>query len=185
MTVVFIVLLNGCANNYTFNNNSYTSPESALSAHKEFLQEIEKNINSVSSTPKGNAVIITPSKKTCEALGIKRTGQPTEDMIDYLGKNLEQDFGFFSKFLIKSNIFKSVTPIVDDFPLQYANKVKSDYSATIYLDMKSPSQISWYIMVSPENIPKQLNIDKMAENGAPKIQSWIVDVNNHLQKGSK
>jgi len=178
---VFFVLLSGCRHQYTFNNNSYSSPEKALNAHHKYLEKIEKDLKSVSSTPKGNAVIITPSKKTCEALGIKRRGHPTEDMINYLGKYIEEDFAFFSNFLIKSNLFTSVEHIIDDYPLQYVNKVKNNYFATIYLDMKSPSQISWFILVPPKNKPKQLNFDKMADNGAPKIQSWLNGIKNYLQ----
>ena len=182
---VVSVLLSGCGHQYTFNNNSYSSPESALNAHNEYLKKIEKDLKSVSSTPKGNAVIITPSKKTCEALGIKRKGHPTEDMINYLGKFLEEDYAFFSNFLIKSNLFTSVEHIIDDYPLQYVNKVKNNYSATIYLNMRSPSQISWFILVPPKNKPKQLNFDKMADNGAPKIQSWLNDIKNYLQGENK
>jgi hypothetical protein len=177
---VVAVLLSGCGHQYTFNNNSYSSPDSALGAHREYLKEIERDIESVSSIPRGNAVIITPSKNTCEALGITRKGHPTEDMINYLGQYLEEDYAFFSNFLVKSNIFSSVEHVINDYPLQYANKVKSNYSATIYLDMKSPSQISWFILIAPENLPVQLHFDKMADNGAPKIISWINDIKNHF-----
>jgi hypothetical protein len=177
---VVAVLLSGCGHQYTFNNKSYSSPEGAHDAHREYLKKIESGIKPVSSTPRGNAVIITPSKNTCAALGITRKGHPTEDITNYLGQYLEEDYAFFSNCLVKSNIFSSVEHVIDDYPLQYANKVKSNYSATIYLDMKSTSQVSWFILIAPENLPIQLHFDKMADKGVPKAISWINDINNHF-----
>ena len=181
--LVIFLTVTSCAHQYSFNNKSYTSPNEALDAHKAYLQEIQNNIIPNSSVPKKKAIVITPSKNTCEALGITRKGSPTKDMIDYLGNFLEDDYAFFSNYLLKSNLFSSVDSAINDFPVQYANKVKKDYSATIYLDMKSPNQISWFIMVPPEYTPKQLHFDNMAENGAPKIQSWINGIHRNLREG--
>ena len=178
--IILLIILFGCAHQYTFNSKSYTSANDALNAHREYLQEIQNEIISNDTTPKGNAIIITPSKNTCEALGITRKGSPTEDMINYLGTYLEEDYAFFSKYLVKSNLFMTVNHVINDFPAQYANNVKNEYSATIYLDMKSPTQTSWFIMVSPENTPKQIHFDNMAKNGTLKIQSWIYDIKEHI-----
>lgn len=186
-TVFFIFLLfllNGCAS-YTFNDQSYTSPEAALSAHKVFLFEIEKEIKPSNFTIKEDVIIITPSKITCEALGIIKNGVPAKSVTDYLGAYLEQDFAYFSNFLKKSKMFKSVDHKIEDSSLQYANKVKNDFFATIYFDMQSTTQASWFIMVSPDNIPKQINFDKMAKTGALRIQSWIDDVHKHFQEITK
>ena len=184
ITFYVFAFLTGCTQYYTFNNKSFSSPENALRAHKEYLNEIQNDIKPISSTIMGDAIIITPSKKTCEALGITRKGSPTKEMTDYLGTYLEEEYSFFSNYLLKSNLFTNVNHVIDDFPHQYANQVKTNYSATIYLDMKSPTQISWFIMVSPENTPKQLHFDKMADSGASKIQSWIYDIRGHLQGGA-
>ncbi|MCK5311908.1 MAG: hypothetical protein KAJ62_07360 [Desulfobacteraceae bacterium] len=173
-----VTLLSSCVvqHQYTFNKKSYTSSESALNAHRDYLVKIENELKPISSIPKGNAIIITPSKKTCEALGINRQGHPTEEMINYLGTYLEEDYAFFSKFLIKSNLFTSVNHVINDYPIQYAKNVKNNYSATIFLSMKSPSQTSWMIMVFPENEPKQIHIDQQAENGSQIVQSWIKSI---------
>ena len=178
--IILYISLFGCAHQYTFNNKSYSSADDALKAHMEYLEEIQNGLVSNSSNPKKNAIIITPSKNTCEALGITRKGSPTKDMINYLGTYLEEDYAYFSKYLLKSNIFRIVNHVIDDFPPQYANKVKNEYFATIYLDIKSPSQTSWFIMVSPENAPKQIHIDNMAKNGTLRIQSWLDDIQGNL-----
>lgn len=177
------VLLSGCVTHYSYDNISYASPKEALDAHSVALEKIVSDLKPINSNPNGNAVIVTPSKTTCEALGVTRKGAPSQDLINYIGSSLEMDFAFFSKFLVKSNLFNSVNPVIDEFPLQYVNKVKNDYSATIYLDMKSQEQIGWFVIIPPDNVPKQINFDKMAEKGAPKIQSWLNDIKSKLDGG--
>ena len=177
---VSLLFLFGCGTQYNFNNRSYKKPELALQAHEEYLKKIEAELEPTKSQPSGKAIIITPSKKTSEALGITRTGHPDEKMINYLGQYLTNDYSYFTNFLKKGNLFESVEHIVDDFPKSYANKVKGDYRATIYLDMKSPTQISWMIMTNPEGKAEQIVLDSMAENGAPKIQSWLSDISSHI-----
>ncbi len=175
-------LMSGCANNYTFNNQSFTSPEEALSAHDKFLKNIEKELSPVSSNPQGHALVVTPSQKTCEALGIKRTGHPNKDIIDYIGAFLKNDLAFFSSFLTKSNIFKVVDSVIDDFPPQYVKRANKDYSAIIYFDLKSPDEADWYIIIPPDYESKKININKTEKDPTLKISSWNNDIKNQLQK---
>jgi len=172
-----LIVITGCGTKYSFNNQTYKKPEQALQAHKDYLNKIESELKVSDSKPTGKVLIVTPSKKTAESLGITRTGQPGKEIIDYLGSYLENDYSHFSRFLTKSNLFETVEPVIDDFPKNYANKKKGDYDATIYLDMKSPTQISWFVMFSPEHEAKPIVIDSMAEQGSPKIQSWIDNIN--------
>jgi len=177
-----MLLLSGCAHTYTFNNQTFSSPTDALTAHKQYLETIENELTPYKATPKGKAVIITPSKKTCEALGIKRTGQPAQELIDYLGKFQEEDYHFFYRFLLKSNLFISVDSLVEDFPVQATNRVKNNYDIIIYLDMRSPTQISWMLIYPPNNKPQQINTDKLAKTGTPKIKSWLDDIKRNIEE---
>ena len=186
--LMLLVLSSGCGARYTFNGKSYSSPKDLFSAHEEYIKDIEQKIKPASSTPNGNAVIITPSKKTCEALGIKRSGHPPKDMINTLGQLSERDFSYFSNYLQKSNLFESIEHFIDDYPLQRAQKINKNYYATVYLDIKSQTQADWFIMVSPENTPKKINFDKPdvhtfdnEKDTLKKIQYWINDVKNNLQ----
>ncbi len=186
-TVFFIIvglLLSGCGTTqYLVDNKSYTSSESALDALRIKLKAIENELQPIGSTPTEKAVIITPSKQACK-VGLSTQGRLTEEHISYLLNSCKEDYASFSNFLEKSNLFASVEHVIDDHPSQYANKVNNDYSATIYLDIKSPSLVSWFISLPSENTPKPLNMDKMAENETQKIQSWLSDVKSHLQIAS-
>ena len=172
--------LGGCGNTYSYNGKTYSSAEDAHVGHIEYLRTVEADIVPVGGKPSGSAVIITPSQKTCEALAVTRKNLPPEDIVKYVGKSIEDDYSFFLNFLNKGNIFKTVVHEINDFPRQRAREVSNDYDATIYLDMQSASQISWFFMVPPDNEPEQINFDNLAEAGAPKIQSWINDVHSKV-----
>lgn len=89
--VTLLLLLCGCGSNtYTFNNQVYGTPEDALAAHNEFLVEIQNELKPYETPSAGKAVVITPSKKTCTALGVKRKGQPTQELVDYIGEYLSR-----------------------------------------------------------------------------------------------
>ena len=181
LLVLTIPLISGCGVKYTFNNKTYSSAESGLAAQQKFFQEIESKIKPSNKNFAGKAIIITPSKKTCKALGIKRTGHPTEDIINYIANAFVADTSYFGNYIKSNNLFDSIHSVIDDYPKQYANKIKNDYIATIYLHMVSPDQIGWFIMVSPQNIPKQINFDNTADPGYPKIQSWLDNVKNIME----
>jgi hypothetical protein len=180
---LFALCLGGCGNTYTFNNQSYSSSEAALTAHAKYLEDIEADIVPIDNQPNGTAVIITPSKKTCEALGITRTGHPKEELVTYLGEYLEDDYAYFGNFLIKGNVFKSVEHEITDFPQQRARALNNKYSATIYLELLSPTQSSWRIIIPPESKSEQINMDGSAKPGAPQIQSWINDIHTKVSGG--
>jgi len=176
----FALFLASCSYQYHFNNNSYSTPDDALNAQREYLDGIENELKPYDFPPMGNALIVTPSKRTCGLNGIKSTGQPTREMMDYFGKFLERDYASFSKILIKSNLFASVNHVIDDFPAQYVENVKKNYSAVIYLNMESPNQISWFMLVPPVESPKRLNFDQKAEMGVPRTQSWLNSIKKQL-----
>jgi len=177
-TVAAALCLSGCGNTYTYNGKSYSSAEAAHTGHIEHLKALEADIVSVEENPSGSAVIITPSQKTCEALGVSRKGLPPEDIVQYVGKYLEDDYSFFRNYLNRGNIFKSVAYEINDFPRQRAREISKDYDATIYLDMQSASQVSWVFMAPPKNEPELIHIDSKAGAGAPKIQSWVNNVHS-------
>lgn len=172
--------LSGCGNTYSYNGKSYSSAEDAHAGHIEYLRSIEAGIVPVAGNPSGRALLVTPSQKTCEALGVTRKGHAEGEIVQYIGKSLEDDYSFFLNFLNKGNVFKTVTGEISDFPRQRAREASKEYDATIYLDMQSASQVSWVLISPPDNKPKQINMDSMAAPGAPKIQSWINDVHNKM-----
>jgi len=179
--VLCLIIINGCGHQYNYNNKSYSTAKLAHKAHLEDLKDIESKLQPFSTNLLKNAIIITPSQKTTEALGVTRTGHPPQELVFYAGKYLGDDYSYFANFLRKSNLFASVEHRIDDFPKNYANKVKAEYAATIYFDMKSPTQMSWFVTTPPENIAKPFDFDKMAEAGAPKIQSWINNLKKNIE----
>lgn len=174
--VVLAVSLSGCSTNYSFNNQNYSKASDALAAHTKFLDEIKQNITIKPSTLPGSVMIITPSKETCEAVGITRTGTPKKEMTAYLGEFLESDYAYFSKFLSASKAISTVESKITDFPIKDAHALSGKYSAVIYLHILSPTQVGWYMLKPGSNQPIQINMDAKAAPGAPKIDSWIDSV---------
>jgi len=132
----------------------------------------------------GTAIVITPSKETCEALGVTKSGAPRQEFIDYAATNEQYEFANFYKYLEKSKAFSRVESRIVDHPLLEARNVSASYVATIYLHMVSPSQVGWYMLTPGAKEPKQINFDATAAPGAPKINSWIKSIVDNMSKGN-
>lgn len=180
LTLTAAIFLSGCATTYSFNNQTYKSADTAIQAHQDFLNSILPQIKPVVETAKIKKVlIVTPTKATCEKLGITKTGSPKREILDYLGTYLKNDFAFHQKFLEKSNMFEVIEHEYAEIPRNAAKNKVGEYDFVVYLDMISPQQISWYI-TSAEGSDKQINIDNMAPVGSARIQSWLSDINSKL-----
>jgi hypothetical protein len=173
--IVIALSLSGC-NSYRFNNQNYSNASDALAAHSKYLEETKQNISIRKATIPGKVMVITPTKETCEAVGITRTGTPKKELTAYLGEFMESDYAYFSKFLSASRAFSNVESRIADYPIKDAHALSGKYSAIIYLHILSPSQIGWYVLKSGSHQPIQINIDAKAAPGAPKIDSWIDNI---------
>jgi hypothetical protein len=173
--LLVVLSLSGCTS-YNFNNQNYSKASDALAAHSKFLDEIKQKISIKEATLPANVMIITPSKETCEAVGITRTGTPKKELTAYLGEFLESDYAYFPKYLVASKAFSNVESKIADYPIKEAHALIGKYSAVIYLHILSPSQIGWYMLKPGSNQPIQINMDAKAAPGAPKIDSWIDSV---------
>ena len=178
-----VIFMLGCGTQYTFNNQSYTKPSEALAAHSNFSTNIETGIKPITDSPIASSVmVVTPSKETCQKLGITKTGSPSKEMMDYLGEYLKSDFAYFNKYIQKSELFTSVEHKIVDFPAKFVKDLDKKYDAVVYLDMVSPSQASWYLLSSNSDKPQQINFDNIAAPGLPKVNSWLMDIKSKLEK---
>ena len=125
-----------------------------------------------------SAIVVTPSKETCEALGITRKGHPQKEIIDYLGNHLESEYAYFAKYLKKRNLFAKVDSVIVDFPKVYSQKVQSKYDAVIYLHQVSPGNAGWYLLVGSNNQPKSIYMDPIADTGHKRVESWLSNIEN-------
>jgi hypothetical protein len=173
----------GCAS-YTYNNKTYSSAGAALGAQSAFLQSIEDSIQSQGTMIPGRAIVITPSKATCVALGVVRKASPPPEFVDYAAESAFRDYAAFPGYLRKARAFSEVEAKVSDQPMLEAKKLQKDYAATIYLHMLSPSQVGWYLLTPGADEPKQINFDATSEGGAPRVSSWIRDVMRQASPGS-
>jgi hypothetical protein len=170
-----IFFLSGCSN-YTYNNRNFQSADAALSAHENDIALYTTQIAQSTVKISGKALVITPTKKTTEALGITSKNSPPPAFIDYLGRYMEREYLAFSEYLKASNAFDDVVSQVVDHPAVYAKNAFNDYAATVYLHMLSPTQVSWYLITPNTDEPQQINIDNLANTGPERINSWVKDI---------
>lgn len=175
----FLIFLCSCST-FTYNQKTYSSAEEALLAQNEHLTNIENKISKSDKKFAGKAIVVVPSKKTCDSLGITRTGAPAAEFTDYIASTLLSDFSKYANYIRKRELFDTVELAVDDFSKPYADKVKNDYFAVIYMQLLSPSQAGWFVMIKPDYTPKAINYSSTAETGYPKIQSWLNDLEEKL-----
>ena len=169
--------LTGCATTtYTFDNKHYKNSAVALAAHDKYLGDLLNNISVLPVQISGTAIVITPSKDTCEALGIAWKGRPNKAVKNYLGTFEESDYAYFSKYLEKSRGFTHVESMIVDYPQVEARKATGNYVAIIYLHMISPTQVGWFLLTPGSSSPKQISFDQLAEPGVTRIDSWVNEI---------
>ncbi len=182
ISLFFICALTGCSGTYySYNGTKYGSSSAALEAQASYLGDIERQVGPRSGTPYGKALVLTPSMKTCKALGVQRTGSPPEDQVLYVAASLCRDFGAFEGYLGASRVFESVESRWEDFPQIEARKASKNYDATIYFHMKSAQESGWYMYLPGSKKPMPITFDPVAAGGAPRVNSWIDSVVRNLE----
>jgi len=170
---VALSFLSGCTTTkYTFNNENYSSSADALSAHRSFLDKMLSELKVREKSIDKKVLVVTPNKSTIEAVGIKRTGTPKQEVIDFLAQHSETDFRFFYQALQKSKLFSQVESRLAEHVLKDARQEVDNYAAVVYLHLVSPTQVGWYMLKPGEDKPVQINIDALAK-GTQRIESWV------------
>lgn len=177
---LLILMLCSCVR-YTFNNNTYNAPEPALAAHQEYMATIENQIEPLAEASDKNLLVVTPSKKTCEAQGISRKGHPKPEQIDYLGRYLEAEYAHFAEYMRKRNLFKTVNTAKSDFPKAEAREMAAEYQAVLYLHQAGPGRAAWYLMTEPQYEEIQIHFDATAEGGYQKVLSWLNNIQENVE----
>jgi len=180
-----VLFLSACAaGTYTFNKKNYTSSQEALAAHKVYLNEINQKIKPTDNKLGGSAAVVIPSYDTCVALGIKRTGHPQHELIDYLGKFIVEGYRGMAKYLEKRNIFDKVTIVEDKYPVPTAKKIKRDYDAVLFLKLvgPEPGQAQWFLMFAPNYRQVSVYLNRSAEDGYPRVKSWLDNIEQNLEE---
>lgn len=181
--LVMLCSIFGCTK-FSYNNKTYSSPDDALVAQGKHLSEIESKITRSTKKYNKTALVVTPSSKTCEALGVISKGHASSELTGYVADTLKNDYRKFSDYIIKRNMFTSVKSVIDDFPKVAADEAKNQYDVVVYMNLISPNQAGWFAMVKPDYNPQQINFNKIAEPGAPKVESWLDNLDKLISKSN-
>lgn len=177
-----LLSLSGCATmRYTFDGESYRSSADALAAQKDHLDKLLTDIKIRDTTIDAKVMVLTPAPATIEALGIKRTGTPKQELIDYITKFSVADQQLFVDALRKSKLFNQVESRVAEHTLKEARIAEDKYAAVIYFHLVSPTQVGWYLIKAGVDAPVQINSNTTAK-GVPRMESWIDSVEAAYKK---
>lgn len=178
-----LALLAACASNYySYLGVKHKTPERALAAQAEYLEGIERDITRLPAPVGNSALVLTPSMSTIEALGVTRTGSPKQELVDYIATTSLRDYSTFGGYLTASGAFSQLSSRVVDFPQMEAKRERGNFDAVIYLHMKSPSQVSWFIITPNNKTPSPINFDAMSAAGASRIDSWVRSIASLMER---
>ena len=153
-----------------------------MAAQKAHLDKISDMISAAGSPQGGTAAFIIPSLETCTALGVTKRGNVRQELVDYIGKAVYNEFLSMGAYLNRRKIFKSVAIIEDNYPVPAAKKTITAYDAVIYMDLAAPDQRQWFLRAAPEYKITPVNSDKSKEAGLPRMISWLDDIETHLRE---
>ena len=180
---VLLIMSVGCfKTSYQHSGETFASPEEALAAQKTYLDKIKSQITRTEHKYGGYAVVIIPTFETISALGIKISGNPKQEMIDYAGNYTLADFRNLYACLDNRKIFDKVTLIEDNYPIPAANKIMAEYDAVIYLDLTGPGKFQWIMKVAPHYKNMMLSMDITMALGLPRIMSWLEGIQRNLNR---
>jgi hypothetical protein len=178
MCILFLV---SCGAHYTYNNVKYGTKEEALAAQSQNQQEIQKQIIPTKNKYGGNSLFLIPSLNSIMATGIKKTGKPSEEQIDYIAQFSMRAYTNMGICLDKRHIFNKVNIQDVDYTIQYAQEQKSKYDVVIYLKMLDPSQAQWMMICKPKYIERPIFMDMSTVLGTPRINSWLNNIEENLK----
>jgi len=176
---LLVCLICGCVAEYTyyFESRPYHSANAAFEAQQIRFDEILSKISKSPVSDSRSVMVITPSSYTIEDHGLKKSNSGSRKMIkhmsDFAGQFAERGYLFYPKFLEKAGLFSHVDSKISDNPQTEAIRISKEQPIVIYLAVKSPTQIGWFIIVNGNEKHTQINFDALSEPGAPRINSWI------------
>lgn len=179
-----LVIMVSCGHSYKYKGENFRSPEEALAAQKADLDGMKSQIEPAGKRKGGSAAIVIPTFDTLVALGIRKTGNPSQELIDIVGKSLMLSYRNMCESLEKRNIFNKLTIIEDNYPIPAAKKIIVEYDAVIYLNLAGPDQAQWFMRSAPEYKNVLLDMDKSKAEGNPRIMSWLDNIERNLETAS-
>lgn len=179
---VLLAIIIGCGNTYKYKDQKFSSPEDGLTAQKTDLDRLKSQITPTAKKRGGTSVVIIPTLEVFCDFGVKKTGQPKRELVEYVGKSIMAVYSNMYDCLNQRKIFDKVTLIENKYPIPMAKKMIAEYDAVIYFDIASPDQSQWFIRAAPnyENIP--LALDKSKDLGYPRMLSWLNNIEFNLDK---
>jgi hypothetical protein len=181
---VFIVAscFQGCGNTYRYKGESYRSPEEGLAAQKTDLDGLKSQITPTEKKRGGSVAIVIPTFETFVALGIRKKGNPPQELSDYIGKSIVANYRAMFDCLNLRKIFDKVILIEDNYPIPMAKKIMSEYDAVIYLNLAGPDQVQWFIRITPHYKNITIASDKSKAVGYPRVMSWLENIEKNLDE---
>ena len=155
---------------FGYGGTLYPSAGAALEAQRRqnasTLSEIPRSTNPVD----GRALLVLPSRALIRQRGIRTTGPPTEEQIEFIVTAVEVGYDNMADALRKRQIFDDLTVKKSDEP----ESVKPDkHDVIIYPTLPSSGQVQWFLRTgSPtsEAVPIYTN---QTLSGREQMLAWL------------
>ncbi|VBB46501.1 hypothetical protein TRIP_B40319 [uncultured Desulfatiglans sp.] len=156
--IIFMAILSGCApNTWRYGNQMYPSSSAALVAARA---DADKNVLTVvprNGVLGSSARIVTPNFDRIRAAGVVKTGNPSDDQINYVAEVLRIGLNVMARAIDARGIFTSVTKN-EEYDTRAPSSNGADYIIWFYLTDQGDGE--WYIAENGGKEKSRLLISK-------------------------
>ena len=172
-----ILLLAGCTGpRYRFGEVWYDSREAALQAAQQKFTQDASAIAPTQAPIGGRAVYVIPSRELIQSRGIRvrSFGRiPTPEQIDYVVAVSELSMQSYAEALQRRRLFDHIKVLNSGTPESVR---MPEYDATIYLLLKGPDHVQWFLRTASSQIPIPIYFDTSLPEGASRLMSWLESI---------
>jgi hypothetical protein len=166
------LLLQGCGGStYRYGGKAYRNADQALAAARESNAKMVAQIAPAKNRVGGTLVIYVPNKDSVIERGVRKTGEPRQESLDYVAETIMLRNQSLHQALVQRNSF-------DDVTLHYSDGGHIAPKAgerVVYLYQPGVDNSGWFFASAAVN-RERIHFDMTKADASARVQYWIESI---------